>query len=57
MLAAGIAGYNFAFIGNVAHYHTPLDRRENIDPRSLQQHGDAVLALAEALARQRSATR
>jgi hypothetical protein len=51
MLAAGIPGYNFAFIGNVAHYHTPLDRRENIDPRSLQQQGDAALALADALSR------
>ena len=40
LLAAGITGYNFAFIGNVAQYHTPLDRRENIDPRSLQQHGE-----------------
>jgi Zn-dependent M28 family amino/carboxypeptidase len=50
MLAAGIPGYNFAFIGNVAHYHTPLDRRENLDPRSLQQQGDAALTLADALA-------
>src|SRR5471030_1859058 len=49
ILAAGIPGYNFAFIGNVAHYHTPLDRRENIDRRSLQQQGDAALALADAL--------
>jgi hypothetical protein len=50
-LAAGITGYNFAFIGNVAQYHTPLDRRENIDPRSLQQHGDNLLGLADALGR------
>jgi len=50
MLATGAPAYNFAFLGNVAHYHTPLDRRENIDPRSLQQQGDAVLELAEALA-------
>ncbi len=49
MLAAGIPGYNFAFIGNVADYHTPLDRRENLDPRSLQQQGDAALALADSL--------
>jgi hypothetical protein len=51
MLAAGVPGYNFAFIGNFAHYHTSLDRRENIDPRSLQQQGDAALALTDALAR------
>ena len=50
VLAAGIPGYNFAFIGNVAHYHTPLDRRENLDPRSLQQQGDSALALADELA-------
>lgn len=48
-LAAGVTAYNFAFIGNSAHYHTPLDRRENIDPRSLQQHGDNALELADAL--------
>lgn len=50
-LAAGVTGYNFAFIGNSAHYHTPLDRRENIDPRSLQQHGDNALEMADALRR------
>ena len=50
-LRAGVTGYNFAFIGNQAHYHTPLDRREHIDPRSLQQHGDNVLELTDALSR------
>jgi len=50
-LRAGITGFNFAFIGNAAHYHTPLDRRENIDPRSLQQHGDNLLGLTDALSR------
>jgi hypothetical protein len=50
-LAAGITGYNFAFIGNAAQYHTPLDRRENIDPRTLQQHGDNLLGLTDALSR------
>ena len=48
-LAAGVTGYNFAFIGNAAQYHTPLDRRENIDPRSLQQHGDNLVGLTDAL--------
>jgi hypothetical protein len=48
-LAAGIPGANFAFVGNVAQYHTPLDRRENIDPRSLQQHGENALELTDAL--------
>ncbi len=48
-LKAGIAGANFAFLGNIAQYHTPLDRRANIDPRSLQQHGENALAMTEAL--------
>jgi hypothetical protein len=55
-LAAGITGYNFAFIGNAAQYHTPLDRRENIDPRTLQQHGDNLLGLTDALSRADLAT-
>jgi hypothetical protein len=50
-LAAGLPGVNFAFVGDVAAYHTPLDRRENLDPRSLQQQGDNVLAMADGLRR------
>ena len=50
-LAAGLPGVNFAFIGDVAAYHTPLDRRENLDPRSLQQQGDNMLAMADGLRR------
>ena len=49
VLAAGLPGYNFGMIGDVAQYHTPLDRRANIDPASLQQQGEAVTALAQAL--------
>jgi hypothetical protein len=49
-LEAGVTGYNFAFIGNVAGYHTPLDRREHLDHSSLQQEGNAALAMSEALA-------
>jgi len=48
-LSAGITGTNFAFIGNAAQYHTSLDRRENIDPRSLQQHGENALGMVQAL--------
>jgi hypothetical protein len=48
-LQAGFAGANFAFIGNVADYHTPLDRRENLSPASLQSHGDNVLGLTRGL--------
>ncbi|HEX4370973.1 MAG TPA: M28 family peptidase [Rhizomicrobium sp.] len=49
-LAAGFTGYNFSFIGNVAHYHTPRDRRENLDPRALQQQGESALGLVMSLA-------
>ena len=51
MLALGVPAYNFAVIGDFAQYHTPLDRRENVDLRSLQQQGEAVTALGDALAR------
>ncbi len=49
VLAAGLPSVNFAFIGDVAAYHTPLDRRENLDPRSVQQQGDNMLAMADGL--------
>lgn len=48
-LQAGVTGYNFSFIGNVAHYHTPRDRRENLDPQALQQQGESALGLVSAL--------
>jgi hypothetical protein len=50
--AAAYQGFNFAFIGDVGHYHTPLDTWANANPGTLQQQGDnalaAVLALADA---------
>lgn len=50
--AAGYQGLNFANIGDVVHYHTPLDNLDNADPGTLQHHGDnalpAVLALANS---------
>jgi hypothetical protein len=48
--ASGYQGVNFAFIGDVNHYHTPLDNFENADPRSLQHHGDNALPMVLALA-------
>jgi hypothetical protein len=48
-LGAGLTGYNFAFIGGAANYHTPGDTVQRLDPRSLQQHGDNLLALVRAL--------
>ncbi|OJU11630.1 MAG: hypothetical protein BGN85_02540, partial [Alphaproteobacteria bacterium 64-11] len=49
-LQAGVTGYNFALIGNIAAYHTPLDVRAGIDLSGLQQHGEAALGLSRALA-------
>jgi len=50
--AAGYEGLNFAFIGDVVHYHTPLDNSANVNLASLQHHGEnalpSVLALANA---------
>jgi len=46
---AQITSFNFGFIKNVAHYHTPLDRRENLSPSTLQQHGDNLLGVARGL--------
>ncbi|HEY8183482.1 MAG TPA: M20/M25/M40 family metallo-hydrolase [Thermoanaerobaculia bacterium] len=47
---AGIAGINFAAVGRVADYHTPLDNLEHITPSTVQDHGDHVLGMARTLA-------
>lgn len=47
---AGIDGINFAFIGGVARYHTPLDDLAHLDPGSVQHQGDSVLAVTRAYA-------
>jgi hypothetical protein len=47
---AGWQGFNFAFIGDVAHYHTPLDDTAHADSGSLQQQGDNALSTLLALA-------
>ncbi|HEY6804850.1 MAG TPA: M20/M25/M40 family metallo-hydrolase [Pyrinomonadaceae bacterium] len=43
---AGIAGLNFANIGGVDHYHTPLDNLQSVDPATMQHRGSYTLALA-----------
>ena len=43
---AGIAGLNFAFIGDVTNYHSRLDDVRHIDERSLQHQGSYALSLA-----------
>lgn len=49
-IRAGFPAFNFAFSENVADYHTALDRQENLDPRTLQQHGDNLLGVTVGLA-------
>jgi hypothetical protein len=50
--AASYQGFNFAFVGDVAHYHTPLDSFANASASTIQHQGDnaltAVLALANS---------
>ena len=45
-----MAGVNFAFSEEVAHYHTPLDSLHHLDPGSLQHQGDNALAMTRTLA-------
>lgn len=48
-IKAGIPSYNFAFSDNVADYHTPLDRRENLSRLTLQEQGDNMLGVTASL--------
>lgn len=45
----GLPGLNFAFIGDVAAYHTPLASAGRLDPGSLQHMGDQALSVARAV--------
>ncbi|MEP6885970.1 MAG: M20/M25/M40 family metallo-hydrolase [Gammaproteobacteria bacterium] len=47
---AGYQGFNFAFIGDVGRYHTPLDNVAHVDAGSVQHHGDNALAALTSLA-------
>jgi len=46
----GLGGFNFAFIGDGAHYHTALDTVPNLSPATLQHQGENALAVVRALA-------
>ena len=48
--SAGYQGLNFAYIGDAAHYHTPLDNSASVTPASLQHQGENGLAAVTALA-------
>src|SRR5882672_3709198 len=47
---ADYQGFNFAFIGNVGRYHTPLDSVANADSSTIQHQGANGLAALMALA-------
>ena len=47
---AGYQGLNFAFIDDVAHYHTPLDSVANTSVSSVQSEGGSALEAVRALA-------
>ncbi|UYK68509.1 M20/M25/M40 family metallo-hydrolase [Xanthomonas sacchari] len=44
-LDAGVPGLNFAAIGGMSAYHTPLDRPENISKATLLHQGQTMLAM------------
>lgn len=44
---AGYSGLNFAFIDGLAYYHSKFDSIQNVEPGSLQHHGDYMLELAQ----------
>ena len=46
----GFPSWNFAFLDRVAHYHTALDRRGNLDQQSLQMQGENLLGVTNSLA-------
>jgi hypothetical protein len=48
--AAGLSGFNYAFVGRAFDYHEPTDSPDHLQQGSLQDMGAQVLAAAEALA-------
>ena len=49
----GVAGLNFAYLGDELDYHTAHATPENIDPGSVQHMGDSVLSLVAQLSNAR----
>ncbi|HKD22775.1 MAG TPA: M20/M25/M40 family metallo-hydrolase [Rhizomicrobium sp.] len=48
-IKAGFPSFNFAFADNVRYYHSPFDTRANLDPATLQMHGDNMLGVVSTL--------
>ena len=44
--AGGLAGMDFAFIGDLPRYHTMRDTSDRVDVSSVQHHGSYMLSLA-----------
>ncbi|GAA3708730.1 M20/M25/M40 family metallo-hydrolase [Nonomuraea antimicrobica] len=42
---AGVRGMNFAYVGGLMYYHTTIDSLENVNPTSLQHHGEYALGI------------
>lgn len=47
---AGIGGLNYAFLGHQFEYHSPTSTPDTLDPGTLQDMGQQVLATAQAVA-------
>ncbi len=47
--AKGVPGLNFAFIGDMEHYHSQMDEYANINEASLQHDGSYALSLSRQL--------
>ena len=47
---AGMAGIGFAFIDGSINYHLPTDNIANLNPRSVQHHGNYMLSLVQQMA-------
>lgn len=45
-----VPGIDFAFAAERTHYHTPNDNLANLDPRTVQHHGENLLPMALRLA-------
>ena len=45
----GISGFNFAFTGGAAVYHSAIDDTQRLDGNSLQHHGQNVWSLLQVL--------
>lgn len=47
---AGVQAMNFAYVGELMHYHTPVDSLEHVDRQSLQHHGEYATEIGARLA-------